>query len=569
MPNKDDITRLRKSASDDVIFGNFYTQDAGFKAAVDRVKAANPTMGALEEANFSKAMLNIYYKVPAKPPSNPLTTQMAAQLGESAAIPAPAPVSTQPQGFFDKYVKPVAQGINDYATAPGEAMVGGIMKGISQIPGMDFAGNHPSVQNLSKNLRTTADVARVGVPIAAGLATGGLSIPATMAVSGVAGMAGSATASGLEAASGERQTLGGAATEAVTMGAANAILDGATMGLFRLASPLLKAKGLTQLTDEAAKKTGQIVQGTGKEIEQGRKALQAVDTTGVSTYADLAKTMEQKIGSLIGQQDQLLDTMPARYTIDQLTTTVNAGGKTAKDNFVKAALDGLSELYAKTGNTEGLLKLQALKEAAEDPLRGLTVRQVNDLAREYGRGFRAFSDATGQPLTSTNAKLYETVRKGLKTVSRNLMPNEASKIIDEEMSNLIQTHGLVQDMAEKVQTLTNKVGMRHMGEQIGSFIGKVVNLSSFGTIGGFLRGITPSNQGLKTLNSLQIEKHLSKNLRQLDSLLKQIDSLPDTELLRALKNIFGNVVEKTTNSAVQSVPGAAINALNNAANDQR
>lgn len=94
----DDIIRLRESTSDDALFQHYYTQDVGFKKAVDNVKAQNPKMGALEEANFPKAMLNIYYNIPAKKPASPLTTQMASALGESYTPPDPAP---EEKGWLD------------------------------------------------------------------------------------------------------------------------------------------------------------------------------------------------------------------------------------------------------------------------------------------------------------------------------------------------------------------------------------------------------------------------------------------------------------------------------------
>jgi len=77
MPTKQDIQRLREDASDEVIFNYLRGQDAGFKTSVNRVQNQNPNMGALEEAQFPSAMIDLYYGIKPKK-SDPLTTQMAS-----------------------------------------------------------------------------------------------------------------------------------------------------------------------------------------------------------------------------------------------------------------------------------------------------------------------------------------------------------------------------------------------------------------------------------------------------------------------------------------------------------
>ncbi len=147
MPITDDITRLRKSSSDDVIFQHFYSQDAGFKTAVDRVKTANPTMGALEEANFPKAMLNIYYKVPHPKQSSPLTTQMTSALGESSVV---GPSAEQHRGLLDPYTVESQQGKGWQAVAAGGA---NILKSAGRMAvGLGEAAIHPfqTIGNVGK-----------------------------------------------------------------------------------------------------------------------------------------------------------------------------------------------------------------------------------------------------------------------------------------------------------------------------------------------------------------------------------------------------------------------------------
>lgn len=78
MVSKDDIQRLRKGTSDAIILNYLREQDAGFKDAVRKVESANPNLGLVEEANFAKEMIDLYYKIePDVVSFDPLTTQMA------------------------------------------------------------------------------------------------------------------------------------------------------------------------------------------------------------------------------------------------------------------------------------------------------------------------------------------------------------------------------------------------------------------------------------------------------------------------------------------------------------
>lgn len=467
------------------------------------------------------------------------------------------PPKQKEHGFFST--------LSSYLQAPSEAFTGAALKGISNIPGMEFAARDKSVANLSENLSKSADVARIGIPLAAGVATGGLSLPVSAAISGVAGGGSSLIASGLEKAAGEDQTLAGAAGEAVFTGGVDAGLDAATRGLFSLAKPLLKAKGAKELTKELSQTVGKVVQSkNADDIARGVGAMRSLgDSSQIKTFEDLAATTATKLKALRAAQDDVLNAVPQKYTLDQLGTTVKVGEKSATDNFVKEALDGLEELYLKTGNTEGVLKTQTMKELAADKMRGLTPKQINDLAREYGRGFKAFSDATGQPLTSVNAKKYETVRKGLKNVSRGLMPNDAAKVIDEEMSNLITVQDLADDMAEAVQQLSNKIEERNLFQKVVASVGGGLDMVLGRAPSTFISSaLIRGNVGMKQLNSLQIQKSLPKNLATIQALLRQIDTLPEGQVVGAIKELIGQKVGQGVNLAGQAAVGAVTNSLN-------
>lgn len=455
----------------------------------------------------------------------------------------------------------------DFATAPGRAATGLITRGVGNTLsafGAEGAADAflktDESQSLSGNLSKSADVARVVIPVAAGIATGGASIPVSAAISGIAGAGSSLLASGLEAAAGEEQTVKGALGEAVTTGVTSAAIDAATMGLFRLAKPLLKAKGAADLSGDLSKTVGKVTQGSSDDIAKATKAITSLDTSSVKTYDDLTSVIDARLNSIRTAQDEVLGAVSDIKPASSFTRTVGQGKNAVKTNPVAAALDGLEELYTKTGAADDLVRVREMKQLAR---KGLSAKQVNDIAREYGRGFKAFSDATGQPITSVNAKLYENVRKGIKQAARDMMPNDASRVMDEEMTNLLATKKLTEKMSGAVQKLTNKLEDRGILPTVASKIGGGVDLalgrtpsSLFTSL--FVRG----NIGAKQLNSAQLQNMLPKNLKLIETLANQIDTLPEGAVVGRLKEIVGSVAEQGIKTTSKAAVGAVSNTLN-------
>lgn len=456
--------------------------------------------------------------------------------------------------------------ISDHINSPFDVASGLLNKEASRISGqIGFSAGEDAGQKVFKqqytpeNLKQAATTARVVPAVAAGLATGGASLPVSAAISGAVGAGSSLVASGLEAAAGDQQSATGVATEAAVSGLSDAALDAATRGLFSMAKPFFKAKGAASLTDDLSKTIGRVVQSTDEDISSAKNALREIDTSSITTYEELAKAVKDKSKGLLAAQDEILNSVPKIHPIKTFTKTVGEGRNSVKMNFVERALDGLEELYTKSGAAEDLVRIRNLKNA-----KGLSAKNINDLAREYGRGFKAFSDASGQPLTSVNAKMYENVRKGLKEVSRGLMPNNATKAIDESLTSLITTGELADNMVDSVRKLTNKLETRGILSQIASKIGGGVDL---------MLGRTPSslftslllrgNVGQKTLNSLQLQEALPKNLKMIQKLTEQLDTLPEGQVLGRMKEIFGSALENTTSAAAKGTRAVITNELQN------
>lgn len=310
---------------------------------------------------------------------------------------------------------------------------------------------------------------------------------------------------------------------------------------------------------------GKIVQGDTKSIADAEKALRLVDTKGVRTYDELKTVLQSKLDGLRTVQDQILATQPGKKPLSDFEKTYQPSKASVGDdevisfskpvtmNPVKNALDHLLELYGKTGDPKNYVRIKDLRARAEQE--GLSALEVNNIAREYGSQRSGFSPKTGEPLTSVNARNYENTRMALKEASRSLMPDDASKMLDSQMSDLISTKDSVQDVIEKVQNLQNKFETRGLFERAGRLVGRGINKVTFNGLRGFMQSFFTGNIGNKQLNFSEIQQNLAKNLQKFEKLSKQLPSMTDTQAAAAINQFVtetqtGPMVE--TNSLLQT-----------------
>jgi len=282
-------------------------------------------------------------------------------------------------------------------------------------------------------------------------------------------------------------------------------------------------KMLTPSAEEVAKRideaTARIVQGTPEDIATARKALQQIDTKGVETYADLNVVISDNIKTLSRKVDTELDKYPEPIKADQLSLYQKAGQETVATTPVQDAIDGLAEAYTKSGEAVQAARVRQLRTKLDTE--GLTLKEINNLAREYGIEYkdRAFSKL-GDPKPGYNAESFENIRKGLKQVTRDRMPDEVTRELDSQLSSLYSTKVLTDKMETNVQKLYQKIKNRTLAQKVGGAAADIVDLATFGTLRGFVQKLLPSNVGLKTANSLDLEKELVKNLKTIERLNK-------------------------------------------------
>jgi len=270
---------------------------------------------------------------------------------------------------------------------------------------------------------------------------------------------------------------------------------------------------------------GQVAQGKTTDIKPFTRGLATIKTKGITSYADLNAKASEGIASMVKQQDNILAKDTTLRKLQQLALPVKTETGTISHNYVKDAIDQLTELYSKTNDVANLARINNIA-AKLDPMKGtgLILKEVNQIARDYGSeiGNKAFSKITGEPLTSVNAQTFENTRSGVKETVRNLLPDEQSRTLDSMISDLYTVKDLTGKMTEKVNALTQKLQTPTVLQKIGQTLGKVVDVSTGGGIKALSRELLGIGNAVnQPLNALELQGLLEKNLSIIESALKQ------------------------------------------------
>jgi hypothetical protein len=285
--------------------------------------------------------------------------------------------------------------------------------------------------------------------------------------------------------------------------------------------------------------SGQVFQGKKADIPKVKQALSTIDTDGIKTYADLKGALDSKIKTISSKLDDALLTDPTPRKLQQWALEEKVGDTKVVHNYVKDAINHLEEAYKTANDPVSLEKLRQLKVKI-DPItgKGITIKEVNDLAREYGVEFKnkAFAK-TGEALTSVNAQAFENTRKGIKETARSRFGNEVFDAADEQLSSLIKTKDLVTKMEESVQKLEQRITKRGLGEKVGRVMFQVADKLTGGGLKGFIQSFVPRGEGLKLMNALDLEKNLEKNLKKIQTILDSSGSATEADIIRQLEEI--------------------------------
>lgn len=342
---------------------------------------------------------------------------------------------------------------------------------------------------------------------------------------------------GLEKAGAEKQNIG-KAIGTIAENAAVGGLFGAGIGAVApLAGSAYRSlfKGTQQSLDQLV---GAVTRGDKKEVETAKKAFSSMLSSGVDikqakTADDLVKVFDTQIDSIATKLDDAFATDTNKYGLKDITQETKVGSFKIKQNHINDALGQLEDFYAKTNNPIEQARVAQLK--AEVRKNGLSVQEINNIAKEHGRVLSGYN-ANGELASGLTKQAAENTRSGIKETGRKLFGNEAYEIADKTMSDLIKTRELVKTFAEKVANVKQVVVPKRFGESAVNSILNAIDYVSFGGLNGVKKFFKESNVGEKTFNYIGLEDMLQKNLTKIEAILSN-QGLSEKDVIKQLESI--------------------------------
>lgn len=328
---------------------------------------------------------------------------------------------------------------------------------------------------------------------------------------------------------------------------------GGGLGLLGGKGEQILAKNPEKLVAEKTQKisdiTGRVLQGEKSDLKIGQKILGEIDASKIKTYEDLASSLNKTIEKDALKVDTHLSKDTKARKLADLNLPIKIDDKIVKNhNFVTDAVTQIRDYYKKTNNLLGQVKINQLEKKIKT--NGVSLKEVNDLARLHGRELNAYN-ANGELASGLTKQAAENTRQGLKNTTRELSGNKkVLEDIDKKISETIRVRDLAQQMSENVNKLKQKIQERSIGGKIGYGIGKVIDTLGFGSPKGIIEAMLPRGQGRKILNPLDLEKTLQKSLQDLQQLNKE----PSENILQKLQKFFQENKSQSSNAKLSKQP---------------
>lgn len=314
-------------------------------------------------------------------------------------------------------------------------------------------------------------------------------------------------------------------------------------------------------TDDAKKVAGRIWQW---DIDDQAKVVEWVKSITkrswekwvktIKKYGELKDAIKSTEKQIISQEDDLLRQFPDKITDWTTTETVRWLGDQV-DDVTRDYLDDWIELLKKYNKNDpvAMKELEMLQNTKNTEW--LTRLEAKELARKlWAKLSKKFYNSNDELRNSMSAESYEQIRKWIQNAVRDRLPDDVLKNLDLEYSNLKAFEWLTDDMAEKVNTLTQKLKETWPIEKLGRKVWDVINFVTGKGIKWVVEKFLPSNMWNKINNSIDMEIELSKNLSKLVDLNKAIDTLNATLNSSASKSAINTALRNFANTVNGIVP---------------
>lgn len=347
----------------------------------------------------------------------------------------------------------------------------------------------------------------------------------------------------------EDSTLG----SIVGAGAVGAGLGAVTGGAFGTAVPY--ATKLLNPAERAARRASEVKDAmnrvvlsrkgdVAKDSEKTTRALRELDIEGVETNADLVTRIDEKIKDVVDNLDEVLETDTTRRTLGQLSHRTDVNGQTVKANFVDDALTQLEKEYVKTNNVRGAAQVRQLREKAQRD--GLTVKEVNDIARTHAKDLSAYN-LNGELSSGLAKQAAENTRRGLKDTARTNFGNKISEEADRVISDLSRLKKIASDRAKAVEKIKTQTLSPTFMQRAGGLLEQAINIATLGSsralVSVALQGAkNAANKAGTRMNALDLEKKLVQDLKLIQEAAKK--GVSEETIIKKLQQFIKSNGEK-------------------------
>ena len=302
-------------------------------------------------------------------------------------------------------------------------------------------------------------------------------------------------------------------------------------------------------TDDANRIAGRIwqwdIDDQAKVVEWVKSITKRSWDSGVKEikkYSDLEKVIKKTERQIVSEENELLKQFPEKIKDWKTTQTVKWLWDQAED-ITRDYLDDWVKLLKKYNKNDpaALKELEMLENTKNT--QWLTRLEAKDLARKLTTKLsKKFYNSNDELRNSMSAESYEDIRRWIQNAVRDRLPDGTLKNLDLEYSNLKTFEWLTDDMAEKVNTLTQKIKELWPIEKLWRKVGDAINRVTGKGIKWLVEKFLPSNMWNKINNSIDMEIELSKNLGKLVDLNKAIDALNTTMNSSASKSVINTAL---------------------------
>ena len=330
-----------------------------------------------------------------------------------------------------------------------------------------------------------------------------------------------------------------------------------------------KASKIADKTDDANRIAGRIWQG---DIDDQKKVVEWVrsmtsrngkeQVKNIKKYSQLEDAIKKTEKQIIEQEDNLLKKFPEKIK-DWTTTETVKWLWDQTDDVTRDFIDEWIELLKKYNKNDpaALKELDMMQNVKNTEW--LTRLEAKNLARKITtRLSKKFYNSNDELRNSMSAESYEKIRKWIQNAVRDRLPDDALKNLDLEYSNLKAFEWLADDMAEKVNTLTQKIKETWPIEKLWRKLWDAINFITGKGIKWLVEKFLPSNMWNKINNSIDMETELAKNLGKLVKLNDAIGELNGTinsSASRAAMSRAINAFTKTVADIQKSITPTALN----------